>query len=67
MHLKYESRAGLAPRRPSGMVSLSLDASEDNPKPHLLQARWLQTKFSLSVERAELLAGFVFQTTGRRA
>ncbi len=58
---KYESRAELALRRPSGMVSLGLDASEDSPKPFHLQARWLRSKFGLAAERAELLAGFVFE------
>lgn len=58
---KYETRAGLAPRRASGMVSLGLDTSEDSLKPHLLQARWLRSKLGLSAERAELLAGFIFE------
>jgi hypothetical protein len=61
-------RNGEAGTSPNPVILIRYVENPEFTTPALLrQARWLACKFGLPIERAKLLAGLAFETTGRRA
>lgn len=67
MNHQKESRTGLVPGRPSGLIKLaSIDSPEGTATYKALQEKWLASRFRLDPGWARLVAEIAFNLGGAR-